>query len=150
MSIFLFCALSGICVIPRPLTNGRTSYTCTHVGCTVTYTCNTGYLMTAGSSSRTCLSNGQWSGSHPVCSRKSQVHMCLEIHLFTEHLTVLYQMLTVQLEQLVFLWETECLLYITCTVRHGLAHYFLLWGVFVYVIFGIFGCLLSFCQTCTH
>ena len=33
-----------------------------------TYTCNTGYVLT-GSSTRTCQSDGRWSGSNSVCSR---------------------------------------------------------------------------------
>ena len=63
--------LSGSCGVPSSLSNGQRHYTNTTVGYTVTYTCNTGYLRIAGSSSRTCQSNGQWSGSHPTCSRKS-------------------------------------------------------------------------------
>ena len=59
------------CGTPRSLSNGQRRYSSTTFGSTVTYTCNTGYLRTAGSSSRTCQSNGQWSGSHPTCSRKS-------------------------------------------------------------------------------
>ena len=68
--MFLY-QLSGLCDTPRSLRNGQTSYSSTIVGSTVTYTCNTGYLRTAGSSSRTCQSNGHWSGSHPTCIRKS-------------------------------------------------------------------------------
>ena len=68
--MFLY-QLSGPCGTPSSLSNGQRSYSGTTVGYTVTYTCNTGYLRTAGSSSRTCQSNGQWSGSHPTCTRKS-------------------------------------------------------------------------------
>ena len=68
--MFLY-QLSGPCGTPSSLSNGQRSYSGTTVGYTVTYTCNTGYRMTAGSSSRTCQSNGQWSGSHPTCTRKS-------------------------------------------------------------------------------
>ena len=59
------------CGTPRSLSNGQRRYSSTTFGSTVTYTCNAGYRRTAGSSSRTCQSNGQWSGSHPTCSRKS-------------------------------------------------------------------------------
>ena len=63
--------LSGSCGTPRSLSSGERSYSSTTVGSRVTYTCNTGYLRTSGSSSRTCQSNGQWSGTHPTCTRKS-------------------------------------------------------------------------------
>ena len=56
------------CGTPSSLSNGQRHYSNTTVGSTVTYTCNTGYRMTAGNSSRTCLFGGRWSGSHPTCS----------------------------------------------------------------------------------
>ena len=71
VSCFFNYQLSGSCGTPRSLSNGERSYSSTTVRSTVTYTCNTGYLRTAGSSSRTCQSDGQWSGSHPTCTRKS-------------------------------------------------------------------------------
>ena len=64
--LFLLTALP--CGTPSSLSNGQRHYTSTTVGSTVTYTCNTGYRMTAGSSSRTCLFGGHWSVSHPTCS----------------------------------------------------------------------------------
>ena len=75
--MFLY-QLSVDCGTPRSLSNGQRRYSNTTVGSTVTYTCNTGYLRTAGSSSRTCQSSGQWSGSHPTCEGKSQVPLHLE------------------------------------------------------------------------
>ena len=63
--------LSVSCGTPSSLSNGQRRYSSTTVRSTVTYTCNTGYLRTAGSSSRTCQSNHQWSGTHPTCTRKS-------------------------------------------------------------------------------
>ena len=56
------------CGTPSSLSNGQRHYTSTTVRSTVTYTCNTGYRMTAGSSRRTCQFGGHWSGSHPTCS----------------------------------------------------------------------------------
>ena len=35
---------------------------------TCSFTCNTGYELN-GSDTRTCQSDGSWSGSDPVCSR---------------------------------------------------------------------------------
>ena len=71
--MFLY-QLSGSCGTPSSLSNGQRSYSSTIVRSRVTYTCNTGYLRTAGSSSRTCQSNGQWSGSHPTCTRKPTLY----------------------------------------------------------------------------
>ena len=59
------------CGTPRSLSNGQRRYSSTTFRSTVTYTCNLGYRMTSGSSSRTCQSNGQWSGTHLTCIGKS-------------------------------------------------------------------------------
>ena len=71
VSCFFINYIAVNCGTPSSLSNGQRLYSRTTFGYTVTYTCNTGYLKTAGSSSRTCQSNGQWSGSHPTCTRKS-------------------------------------------------------------------------------
>ena len=47
--------------------NGRVDYE-TQEGSTVTYTCNTGYQLDVAST-RTCQSDGTWSGSAPTCTR---------------------------------------------------------------------------------
>ena len=41
---------------------------------TCSFTCNTGYELT-GSDTRTCLSNGNWSGSDDVCRRGTAIAM---------------------------------------------------------------------------
>ena len=46
--------------------NGRVDYE-TQVGSSATYTCNTGYQL-IGTSTRTCQSDGTWSGSDPTCT----------------------------------------------------------------------------------
>ena len=71
VSCFFINCIAVNCGTPSSLSNGQRRYSSTTFGYTVTYTCNSGYLRTAGSSSRTCQSNGQWSGSHPTCTRKS-------------------------------------------------------------------------------
>ena len=56
------------CGTPSSLSNGVRHYDGTTVGSTVSYTCYAGYIRSAGNSSRTCQSNGLWSGSHPTCT----------------------------------------------------------------------------------
>ena len=46
--------------------NGTVSYRSRRVGHTARYTCSTGYTL-VGSSSRTCLAGGYWSGQQPYC-----------------------------------------------------------------------------------
>ncbi len=40
------------------------------VNTVATYTCDTGYTLTGGITTRTCESDGVWSGSTPTCQRK--------------------------------------------------------------------------------
>ena len=49
---------------------------------TCSFTCNTGYELT-GSDTRTCQSNGNWSGSNTVCRRGNSniPYIDLRIHL---------------------------------------------------------------------
>ena len=42
-------------------------------GDTCSFTCNTGYELT-GSDTRTCQSNGKWSGSDSMCTRGMNMH----------------------------------------------------------------------------
>lgn len=49
--------------------NGQVLLSGTTFGSVATYTCNNGYSL-VGSSTRSCQSNGQWSGDAPSCSRK--------------------------------------------------------------------------------
>ena len=57
------------CGDPGTPTNGRRSLSSTTYNSVVTYTCDVGYTL-QGSNSRTCQSDGQWSGSVPQCKRK--------------------------------------------------------------------------------
>ena len=41
-----------------------------HPGDTCTYTCNTSYELTGGSSTRNCQNDGSWNGSAPMCRRE--------------------------------------------------------------------------------
>ncbi len=36
-------------------------------GASVNYSCNTGFILLSGDVRRTCIANGNWSGSPPVC-----------------------------------------------------------------------------------
>ena len=54
------------CGDPGTPTSGQRSLSSTTYNSVVTYTCDVGYTL-QGSNSRTCQSNGQWSGSVPQC-----------------------------------------------------------------------------------
>ena len=57
-------------------------------GDTCSFTCNTGYELT-GSDTRTCQSDGSWSGNDDVCRRgmyiPNYIVCCLDTHLLTMH-----------------------------------------------------------------
>ena len=60
----------GYCGSPGTVpVNGRRIITGYTEGHTVTYTCNTGYRL-SGVRTRTCQSNGLWSGNQPTCPSK--------------------------------------------------------------------------------
>ena len=70
LHIFLTTLFSAVnCGDPGTPTNGQRTGSSTTYNSVVTFTCNTGYRL-EGSGSRTCQSNGQWSGSAPRCIRK--------------------------------------------------------------------------------
>ena len=66
----LTVCLAGDCGDPGTPANGQRSLSSTTYNSVVTYTCDVGYTL-QGSNSRTCQSNGQWSGSVPQCIGKS-------------------------------------------------------------------------------
>ena len=57
------------CGDPGTPTNSQRSLSSTTYNSVVTYTCDVGYTL-LGSNSRTCQSDGQWSGSVPQCNRE--------------------------------------------------------------------------------
>ena len=73
------------CGDPGTPTNGQRSLSSTTYNSVVTYTCDASYAL-QGSSSRTCQSDGQWSGSLPECMCKllvlthSYIHMIMKDH----------------------------------------------------------------------
>ena len=72
----MLLVLSSECGELGPPTNGRlrlTNFT------TVTYTCNQGYTL-QGANRRTCMANGEWSGSTPTCNRKLLAVLLLLLH----------------------------------------------------------------------
>ena len=58
------------CSDPGTPTNGQHNLPNTTYNSVVTYTCDVGYTL-QGSNSRTCQSNGKWSGSVPQCNGMS-------------------------------------------------------------------------------
>ena len=56
------------------MTNGMISYNTGNsprsVDTVATYTCDTGYTLNGGTTTRTCRSDGMWSGSAPNCQGK--------------------------------------------------------------------------------
>ena len=59
-------------------------------GDTCSVSCNTGYDLT-GSTTRTCQSNGQWSGSETICTRGLLKHVKFTIKLlYLSYYSTLY------------------------------------------------------------
>ena len=88
VSIYSFPADSAVnfCGDPGTPTNGQRSHFRTTPGYVVTYTCDVGYTL-QGSNSRTCQSNGQWSGSVPQCIGML-VYMWVTGHILIEELAI--------------------------------------------------------------
>ena len=64
----------GCCSLGHPV-NGQVELSNTTVRSTANYTCNQGYILSNGNSTRTCEANGEWSGSSPSCE-------CGWIHMY--------------------------------------------------------------------
>ena len=63
----LICpAAVGCCSLVDPL-SGQVELSNITFGSTANYTCNQRYILSNGSSTRTCEANGYWSGSLPSC-----------------------------------------------------------------------------------
>lgn len=74
-----FCSYVGVCIITlvdcgslANVTNGQVSFITTFGGSVANYTCNRRHRL-CGAESRTCQSNGSWSGSPPDCISNSCV-----------------------------------------------------------------------------
>lgn len=55
--------------LPPPL-NGDVSLSGTLERDTAVYSCNEGYTLEVGDTIRMCTSDGEWSGTEPVCQSK--------------------------------------------------------------------------------
>ena len=69
-----------VCLSLSPLTNGMISYSDLTLGVSgvATYSCGTGYAL-KGDITRTCQSNGTWSGSTPTCESESNMKIVIRI-----------------------------------------------------------------------
>ncbi len=84
--------ISGTCSDLPPLMNGGISYEAgltdsRPINSIATFICVTGYTLTGGSSTRTCESDGRWSGLAPTCQRKCMewtLH-CLFVECIVSH-----------------------------------------------------------------
>ena len=65
--LYFEALIIGTCGYLSSLRYGRVFVTNRDIGGRATYTCNSGFSL-VGSSTRTCLSNGSWSGSQPICN----------------------------------------------------------------------------------
>ena len=67
--MFYFHLIAGVRCEPEPVDNGI--YSGGHLfGDIVTYSCISGYSISAGDQTRQCLANQTWSGVAPTCSSK--------------------------------------------------------------------------------
>ncbi|KAK6172324.1 hypothetical protein SNE40_016008 [Patella caerulea] len=62
----LDCEANSCPALSRP-DNGAVMYLSLDIGSTATYICFEGYMVSFGDTSRTCQTNGQWSGLEPTC-----------------------------------------------------------------------------------
>ena len=67
--MFYILHVAITCGDPGTPTNGQRSLSSTTYNSVVTYTCDVGYTL-QGANSRTCQSDGQWSGTVPQCTCK--------------------------------------------------------------------------------
>ena len=92
--IFYFIKLLVSCPPLDDLSNGTFSCSLGDDGVpsyedTCTFTCNTGYELT-GSDTRTCQSNGSWSGSSTMCRRSESFYTyVVTLFMATRHHLVL-------------------------------------------------------------
>ena len=63
------------CPILDPPKDGKVFFTSTSFGAVARYECISGFEL-LGDEERTCLEDGQWSGSDPICEREFCSHNC--------------------------------------------------------------------------
>ena len=78
LSIYITYKAVNCNELPVP-SNGERTYSGRNYNSRATFSCNTGYRL-RGSSSRTCQSSGQWSGTQPSCAIGEYVYTLLCIH----------------------------------------------------------------------
>lgn len=77
----VYCDFSSVAVdcgdLKDPV-NGKVDFTTTGFGAIARYRCSKGFRI-VGDNSRTCKSDGTWSGSAPICQRKKTMMIIMSI-----------------------------------------------------------------------
>ncbi len=81
-AIYLSPFFPALCMVLPLLVNGDISYTNPldklEAGTEANFTCNIGFLIDPENGhTRTCLTNGTWSGTSPTCSESTAYHALL-------------------------------------------------------------------------
>ena len=63
---------------------------------TCSFTCNTGYELT-GNDTRTCQSDGSWSGSDPMCRQGNVKKICVRVQTAIKFNVVLHEWINISM-----------------------------------------------------
>lgn len=75
------------CLVPTQPAGGTVTFTTTTYLSTLTYACNTGFTLSAGSASATCTEASSWNNGPPTCTIDGEYYPNLPtLGMFIEHL----------------------------------------------------------------